>query len=204
METGNRSGGGDLHIIGVYLVDHAHKEFAAYSTTTLERAGQSPISFLLDDLSLGSDVYVRVKNETPAFRLAVPADGTWQHFPAYAIPSAYAGIAVAGPLVDDLALLADNGAYVSFVKDDGPAHLEGALLTRYTLALSPSVTTAPTSVVRDTAKLVGPNGAIDLWIDPSNATVVAMRLTNGSTYTSTTTFSRFNVPLYLSAPQTSP
>lgn len=200
VETRTVQAGNTLRIAGEYLVDDAGSRFASYSTTTLLRAKKTPVVFLLDDIAVGSDVYVRLTNETPGFRLAVPATGTWQHFFANAIPNAYENIAATGPQVDDLKLLSDNGAYLSLVRRDGPVRIHGKNLARYSFKLSKRALSASGGTIRDIASRVGPQGCVDIWIDASSSQVTLMRLYGGPDYTSTTTFSRFNMPLGINAP----
>jgi hypothetical protein len=200
VETRQVSQAGILQINGEYLVDDTHQNYSAFSTTTYKHTGGSPVVFQLENRAIASDVYVRIINKSPLVRLSVPADGTWQHFPATNIPTIYQNIAVAGPVIDDLKLLGSAGDYLVQDTNHGMTSFGGTNFIRYTFKLSRLAELSSDAGVRTIASRVGPTGLIDLWIDASSTEVAHMRLTNGSTYTSTTTFSRLNEPLNIKAP----
>lgn len=199
VETTAGSDGNTLDITGTYLVDNAHKRYASYSTTTLSRPKSQPVVFFLGDISIGSDVFVKITNKTPKFQLSIPADGVWKRFPANAIPAAYKNIAVVGPTLDGLRIFGNGGGYLSLIQTRQET-LKGTVLSRYTFMLSRLAEMARDPFVKDIADHVGRDGTIDVWVDPSNEKVVSMRMTDGLSYTSTTTFSDFNEPLGITAP----
>lgn len=200
VETESPSEGATLRILGTYLVDSGQSRFASYSTTTLSQAGGPSVVFQLADISIGTDVYVRLTNKTPQFRLSVPANGTWVRFPANAIPAAYDGIAIAGPQMEGLKLLADNGAYLALLKKEQPQAIAGKPLLPYAFALSKAGLAAEDPDIRQVADRIGPKGTIEFWFDASSTEPVYLRLSDGAGYVSTTTFSRFSEALGIEAP----
>jgi hypothetical protein len=200
VETKQVSEAGILQIKGEYLVDDTHKSYASYSTTTYKQAQGTTVVFLLENRSLASDIYVRLLNESPSVKLSVPAVGAWAHFPANSIPASYQNIAVAGPVIDDLKLLANHGEYLIQDKNHCMTSFGSSRYIRYTFRLSRLAEVASDGGIQTIAGRVGKNGFIDLWIDPLSDEAAYMRLTNGTSYTSTTTFSRFNEPLGIEAP----
>ncbi|MFM2330842.1 MAG: hypothetical protein RLZZ26_349 [Candidatus Parcubacteria bacterium] len=200
VETKQVSEAGILQIKGDYLVDDTHKSYASYSTTTYKQARGTPVVFLLENRSLGSDVYVRLLNKSPLVKLSVPAGGTWAHFPANSIPVSYQNIAVAGPVIDDLKLLGNHGEYLIEDANHGMTSFGSSRYIRYTFKLSRLAEVANDGGIQTIAGRVGKDGFVDLWIDPLSNQAAYMRLTNGTTYTSTTTFSRFNESLGIEAP----
>jgi hypothetical protein len=200
VETRQVSERGTMQIKGDYLVDDTHRNYASYSTTTYTQAKGAAVVFLLENRTIGADVYVRVLNKSPLVKLSVPAIGTWEHFPANSIPATYQNIAVAGPVIDDLKLLDDRGKYLTQDTNHGMTSFNNNRYMRYTFRLSRLAETANDGGIQTIAARIGKNGLVDLWIDPLSTEIAYMRLTDGASYTSTTTFSRFNEPLGIEAP----
>jgi hypothetical protein len=201
VETSQVSEAGTLQIKGEYFVDDAHGNYASYSTTTYRQTKGIPVVFLLENRTVGTDVYVRLTNKSPGVKLSVPAVGTWEHFPANSIPVTYQNIAVAGPVIDDLKLLDGHGKYLVLDSNHGMTSFDNNRFIRYTFKLSRLAELSKDGGIRTIAQRVGNEGLVDLWIDPLNSEVAHMRLTNGTSYTSTTTFSRINGTFDIKAPE---
>jgi hypothetical protein len=197
VQTEASINGQKLRIVGTYLVDDQHGKYAFVSTTTLTATGQKPVTFTLDNISIGSDVYSRV--DAPAgTHLSVPASTAWHRFRADGIPPAFTNIAIAGPLVDNLKIFGNSGAYLALEKKDGVEHIGGSPLTHYTFALSPAGTRLSEGPLGVVAGRIGQTGTIDVWLTSDGVPVVLVF--TGAGYVSTTTVSRINGSLQIAAP----
>lgn len=202
VQTQDSLSGRTLNVDGTYLLDAPADRYASFSTTTLVTVGsKKPVIFSLDNISIGSDLYTRVQTESNV-PLAVPSSKTWQHFQADAIPSAYAGIAVAGPLLDNLKLFEGGGKYLTLTGEPVQEQQGGATLTHYTFKLSPAADLSSSGTLGVLMERIGEGGSIDVWIDTSDGTIRYMRFKNAS-YVSTTTISNVNATLSIEAPAVS-
>ena len=189
-----------LTIDGVYRVDEPHSLFAFTSTTTTRIAGaKKPIIFTLDDMSIKKDVYTRVEMlQTYGPQLSVPSGDVWRHFKSTNIPKAYANIAIAGPLVDNLKLFGNGGAYVTLVKKWGEAPIKKEDLKRYSFVLSPRASPKLGGTLGPLVQRITTSGQIDIWVD-SMSRIKYMHFKN-TNYDATTTLSHFNETLSLTPP----
>lgn len=182
-----------LVIEGMYRLDRPGKRYASVATTTVRAQRGPKRSFTLSNVSLGADVYARVDTADAALAASFPRVGAWERFPAREIPDRYAGIAIPGPILDNLRILEQNGSYLS--PADEPV-ADGELM-RYRFSLAP----AHRGVTEGTlAVLLGriATGTVSLWVTPSGEP--RQLVFDASGYHSTTTLSSFDVPLGIEAP----
>lgn len=187
-----------LVIRGTYLVDRARNRYASVSTTTVyappQKTGQS---FTLSNISIGSDVFSRMETGGVAPGTSVPASSQWHRFSSNAIPEEYLGIAVPGPLLDQLRLFAEKGSYLDFV-ERLPANPPSDGLVGYRFKLSGRAPPSPGGTLEALIQHVG-TGTIDAWIDPQDATIRSVIITNVG-YRATTSLSRFDETLDIEPP----
>lgn len=186
-----------LSIEGIYRVDRDRMRFEAVSTTTLAfPGGPSDISFSLQNRALGRQVYVHVYTSSPVLKGSIPSHEEWQHFSADAIPESYRGIAVPGPILDNLLVLSEKGAYLSLHERPTRITEDGRALVRYVFNRSsrePGPGTLQALLGR-----VG-NGSVTLWIDESTHKPVRLVFA-GHDYRSTTTLSHLGETLPIEPP----
>ncbi len=189
-----------LNIIGTYDVDTQNKRFASYSTTTLLIARDTKGHiFTHQDIAIGDDVYTKVETYDNLLTSSIQSSAKWQSFKSNAIPRQLASIAIAGPIQDNLSLLAENGKYLTFAKKQDVTQWGTESLLRYTFTLSSYAFEVSDGPLNAAVKRIGKNGMIDVWIDPTTFEVRHLLFTNPP-YTSTTTISRMNTPLPIVAP----
>ncbi len=200
VETRTKIGDRTLQIVGTYDVDHAQQRFGSYSTTTLF-IGADTIghSFTHWDVSIGNDVYIKVDSRDPVLQASIQRTPQWKHFTDTTIPGNYTSIAIAGPIQDNLTLLAQNGAYLSLLKNHGLERWGNEPLLRYTFTLSKSAFGISDGPLNALVGRIGKNGTVDVWIDPHSFDVRYLLFTSDP-YFSTTTISHINTPLPIDAP----
>lgn len=193
-----------IEINGRYRLNFDAQRYESVSTTTLTMLEVRPPTnvhtFTLQHRSIADDIYVRIQTDSPVLQKTIPYGPQWRHFKSNAIPDRFIDIAVAGPILDNLALLRENGAYLS--PTGAPVDISVASTTYhvYSFTLSKKATLVPDGPVRGLIDFIA-TGTIDVWIDDVPS-VRAMRI-NGSTYVSTSTFSKVNTPLDISPPSVS-
>lgn len=178
-----------LVITGRYLSNEPAMTYDAISTTTLGIPGvdERP-SFRLHTISIGTDVYVTIASESPLLRGSIPVTD-WKHFKADTIPPELTGIAISGPVLDNLQLLKGHGRYLRLAESVGARSWGTSTLSVYRFTLSgsrPSETGTVTALMDRIA-----TGTVDLWVDPATADVRHMVFSNDPYY-STTTLSAMN------------
>lgn len=175
-----------LYITGTYAVDASRRAYAALSTTTLFVAGD-PVGhvFTHENISIGEDIYTRVTTTDSLLKKAIQQLPSWQHFTSVSIPKQLFGIAVAGPIQDNLRILADSGKWLSLEKKPREETLNGEELLHYTFSLSgahPESAGALDAILQR----IGSRGVVDAWIDPHTSQPRYLRFMNRE-YVSTTT-----------------
>lgn len=188
----------NLYIEGIYRVDRDRMRFETISTTTLSfPGGPSDINFSLQNRALGRQVYVHVHTSSPVLKGTIPSHEEWRHFSADAIPEAYRGIAVPGPILDNLLVLSEKGAYLSLREQPTRIVEGGKTLVRYVFARSskePSPGTLQALLAR-----VGNDGTVILWLDEATRQPIRLSFV-GANYHSTTTLSRLGEMIPIEPP----
>ncbi len=122
-----------LEVRGIYRVDRKGR-YASWATTTLIIPDEPPREFVLENISFGEEVYMRLTTEDPYLKKSIAHDPAWRHFSHTAIPAQFVDIAVWGPIIDNLLLFSEKGAYLSPegapVLDTGEQALQRYTLTR--------------------------------------------------------------------------
>lgn len=198
VETIARFPDRSLRIEGIYRIDRGRMRFETISTTTLSfPGGPSGITFSLQNRALGRQVYVHVHTASPVLKGTIPSHQEWQHFSADAIPETYRGIAVPGPILDNLLVLSEKGAYLS--SRGRPVRVSDGerMLVRYVFARS-SKEPGPGTLQALLAR-IGNSGTITLWLDESTRQPVRLAFV-GTDYHSTTTLSRLGETMPIEPP----
>lgn len=187
-----------LVIRGRYLVDRALNRYSSVATTTVytppQKTGQS---FTLSNISIGSDVYSRMVVGGVAPQTSIPAQQDWHHFASNDIPAEYEGIAVPGPLLDDLRLFSEGGAYLSLI-DTVHGSTDSSSTVGYRFKLSGKAPPSPGGTLEALMGHIG-EGTIEAWIQPDDATIREIIITAPG-YHATTTLSRFDENLEIQSP----
>jgi hypothetical protein len=180
VETHTILGDRELFIEGIYRIDAPAESYASEATTTLRilETGETH-AFSLRNVSLGDTVYVSVSTESPLLSRTLPLTEGWRSFESAAIPAAFVGIAVHGPILDTALLFGEDVAHLEFVeKREG----EG----RYTFKLA-EPDARKGGALQTIFERVGENGRINVFFKDER---VSHFVLSGSEYTSTTTLIR--------------
>ena len=172
-----------LHVNGIYIVNEPQMSYSAESTTTLSIPGSDiRPSFSLHNISIGSDVYITVHTDSPALKGSIPA-GPWRHFKADAIPTFLSGIAISGPVLDNLGLIRTLRPYLTLL-EKGQASWGNESLLKYVFTIRNDVPTNNPA----TESLIGRigRGNIDIWVDPTTHRIAHMVFSNPPYYSTTT------------------
>ncbi len=199
VETEAYFTGRRLYIEGKYTVDASRRAYAAISTTTLFVAGD-PVGhvFTHENISIGDDVYTKVITKDALLEKAIQQLPSWQRFTSVSIPKQLLGIAVAGPIQDNLRILAESGIWVTLEKKPHEENVYGEQMLRYTFSLSgkkPESAGALDAIIQR----IGSEGVIDAWIDPHTSQTRYLRFMNKE-YVSTTTLLYPNPSATIEAP----
>ncbi|MEN9413256.1 MAG: hypothetical protein RLZZ342_343 [Candidatus Parcubacteria bacterium] len=197
VETEAAFPGRGLSIQGIYRVDRLRGRYEGISTTTLSfPGGPKNIAFSLHNTAIGRFVYVHVHTSSPVLKGTIPATDTWQRFSADAIPETYQGIAVPGPILDNLRILNTVGTYI--VQNNYPERTQEGdrKLARYTFTAH-SVTEEPGTLQALLSHIQ--NGIVVVWIDIETAKPVRLAF-HAPSYHSTTTLSRIGEDVSIEAP----
>ena len=188
-----------LRIIGTYDVDNAQQRYASLSTTTLFSGARSKgADFTLANISIGPDIYTRIETNSPELKRTIPATTTWQHFTKGSIPLLYTGIAIAGPVLDNLRIFEHDGAYLTLTSAPSAAYWGTEYLTRYSFAPAHVAPAASDGTLAALLSRISATGTIDVWID-SQKTVRYLVFQNEN-YHSTTTLSDYNTAFPIVSP----
>ncbi len=185
-----------LHVEGMYSLNGPDSSFSSDATTTLsffEGKQLKTSVFTLHNISIGNDVYVKVHTNDPQLQTTIPHSPSWRHFERTHIPPEFTNIAVSGPVLDNLLLLKEGGAYLSLIESHGTSEWNDAAYARYTFELSKEASVNLGGTLGSLMQRIGDTGTIDIWIDEAEARVKYM-VFNGENYHSTTTISAINTP----------
>lgn len=172
-----------LKIEGVYLVDRGQNRYSSVATTTVfTPKGGKESSFTLSNISIDNEVYTRIASDDPTIQASFGDSSMWNHFSSTAIPSRFAGVAIPGPVLDNLRILEDNGGYLSLIASSTREKKTG--FTRYLFELAPAHRGAPAGTLQALMGHIA-DGTIEMWVD-DDATV-RMLAFSGPDYRSTTT-----------------
>ncbi len=182
-----------LRVFGWYVVDHSSRSYATFSTTTLtvpvgiEGAGNH--DFTHDNIAIDDTVYVKIDTDSEFLKPSINDSDKWQRFTKDKIPEAYKNIAISGPILDNLRILAHDAEHLELIRKYGIETIDGKDLRRYRFTLKNGV--PKESTVGALQQRLGDEGTIDIWIDDAEMVVERMVFSHPP-YTSTTTLSAFN------------
>jgi hypothetical protein len=196
VETEASFPGRGLAIQGTYRVDRLRGRYEGISTTTLSfPGGPRNIAFSLHNIAIGRFVYVQVHTSSPALKGTIPATEGWQRFPADAIPETYQGIAVPGPILDNLRILSAIGTFI--VPDGSPERVPGTQQLAQYRFKARSNTEEPGTLQALLSHIQ--NGTVFVWIDTETAKPVRLAF-HAPSYHSTTTLSHVGEDVSIEAP----
>lgn len=179
VETHVIIGDRDLFIDGDYHIDAPENAYASYATTTLRVHGSGEThSFSLGNTSIGNQVWVSVTTESELLQVTLPVTNGWRSFDADAIPEAFAGVAIHGPILDTALLFSADGTHLAFVET-----LELGEETRYVFTLA-DPSEKPGGTLQTLFERIG-DGTVSISFTDNRISHVVF---SGNDYTSTTTF----------------
>lgn len=187
-----------IEVRGLYLLDYRAQAYASYATTTLSGVpgiDEKP-SFSLANVAVGDDVYVKIDTASPVLKGQIPHSRQWRHFKKDAIPEPFREIAVAGPVLDNLALFREKGAYIE-VQSSTSTTLRDEPVFMYSVVLSPKARSVRGGTLETLIRRIGA-GTVEIYVSSST---LARTVVHGDNYVSTTTFLSFNSPLGIEAPR---
>ncbi len=188
-----------LVIRGDYLVERLKASYGSFSTTTVYLIGsKTGQSFTLGNIALGNDVYTRMQVGGTAPETSIPASKSWRHFKSNAIPDDYIGIAVPGPLLDNLRIFGEHGSYLTLEKKLAPEPLQGVDCARYRFHLSGKMPPSPGGTLEALIDHIA-DGKIDAWVAPDGT--IRQLVISSPSYAATTTLSRYGEDLGITAPR---
>lgn len=188
-----------IKVSGSYLIDAPEGRFAAYSTTTLLIPDMEPQTFSLQNIALPNEVFTRITTESPGLKGTIPEGPDWRRFPTNAIPPQFANISIAGPILNNLRIFENEGAYLELMASDGLQQREDELLLHYVFKLSDkALADNADGTLGALIDRIGEEGRIDVWVDEASSTVRYLQFSN-PTYRSTTTL-RYLAPLSIEPP----
>lgn len=188
-----------LEIEGVYSNDANTDVFAAnVITNVIIPETDTPLTFSLENIAIKDSVYVKVETESDILAATIPTGPDWHLFAADSIPEEFLGIAIPGPILDNLAILSEGGAYVSLISYENSSMSSTEKLAHYRFRLSGEVPKNPGPLTA-LIERIGKNGFVDVWIDKESLHVNQMVFSNPP-YFSTTTIRSINTPPVVSPP----
>lgn len=201
VETSTNISGRTIDVLGLYRLDFDAKRFGAYATTTLTIPEEVPSkrthAFTLLNISIGDDVFVKIDTESPFLSTTIPHSPEWRHFSTDSIPPDFIDIAVVGPVIDNLALLGNEGEYLLLSSEPVSKTYLGADYRVYTFKLSQAASAVTGGTLEPLVSRIG-DGDVMLWIDETNS--IRLMTFSGENYVSTTTILSVNTPLYIPTP----
>ncbi len=192
-----------LQVDGMYFHNGAESRFASVATTTLiipNGRKSEKHSFTLRNISIYNDVYTKIDTQSEILRSTIPSTPTWQHFNKDSIPDTFVNISVSGPVLDNLLLFNEKGAFLELVESHGVVKWGDASFEKYTLKLSDKAPLKVGGTLGTLLGRIGTSGRIEVWIDAETAQIHHM-VFKGDNYVSTTTISAINTPPLIEAPQ---
>ena len=170
----------------MYIDDSTAGNFASYSTTTLNIKGDPRDHvFTHQNIVISASLYTKIETSDPLLKDSIRSSPTWNHFTKENIPKDFQGIAVAGPIEDNLQILGENGTLLTLTKKWGTVHWGNESLLRYTFKLSGHTPPANGALQALLAR-VDKSGTVDVWIDPRTSLPRYLLLQNPPYYSTTT------------------
>lgn len=191
-----------LQVDGRYYHNGAESRFASIATTTLvilNGKKSEKHSFTLQNISIYNDVYTKIDTESDILRSTIPHTPLWQHFKKDSIPEQFVNISVSGPVLDNLLLFNENGAFLDLVQSHGSSKWGDTSLEKYTLKLSNEAPMGVGGTLGTLLGRIGKDGHVEVWIESESAIIRYMVFT-GENYVSTTSISAINTPYIIKAP----
>lgn len=194
VETTVSVSGRRMTVAGVYKNDREQNVYFSDSTTTLAVPDEDPYSFSIKNRYSDRTINLRIERLNGALTSPVPMDGVWHTFPESEVPETYRSVAVAGPILDYLALFDNKGSSLLLKKSVADDSTFGTPLPRFVYTLAPKLheERPPMAAIRD--RLLG-EGTVSVWTNESMTAVRYLVLT-APAYTSTTTIESVNIPFY--------
>jgi hypothetical protein len=190
-----------IEIEGSYRLDYDARAYASESTTTLIQRDIKPPKnrhvFTLEHRSISDDIYVKIFTESALLRKTIPYSVDWKHFKSTAVPDRFVDIAVAGPILDNLALFDKNGAYLSVTGKPVERVVASTTYHTYSFTLSDRSKEVLAGPLKGLIDLIA-TGTITVFVDDTPS--VRMMHISGPSYESTSTILRVNTPLPIQAP----
>ncbi len=190
-----------IDISGLYRLDFDAHRYGSIATTTLTLLDMRPPKnthvFTLEHLSLNDDVYVKIQTTSALLRKTIPYGAKWRHFKAEAIPERFVDIAVPGPILDNLALLGQNGSYLSLIGKSTLHTIASTTYSVYTFTISKKSTTKATGPLKALIGIIS-TGTVDVWVDEGAHIRMIHFLSDG--YVATSTILRVNTPEVFATP----
>jgi hypothetical protein len=191
-----------IDISGLYRLDFDNRRFGADSTTTLtileDKPPRNTHSFTLAHRSIGDDIYVKIDTQSKLLQKTIPYGTTWRHFKANAIPERFVDIAVPGAILDNVALLGNNGAYLSPLGEPVDKALASSTYHVYSFTLSKKALEVQGGPLRALIDLIA-TGTVALWLDDTPS--VRMIQISGPSYAATSTILGVNTTIEVTAPE---
>jgi hypothetical protein len=183
--------GRNLKVEGIYHVDRKNGRFASSATTTLTIPDNDERQiFNLMNISIGEDVFVKIETTDEDLQARIPHSPEWKHFSRMTVPVAFADIAVSGPILDNLLLFSENGAYLRLTENHGKEKWGEEELLRYAFVVADDAPKEAGGTLQTLLDRIG-DGTVDIWIDGDGTGIRHMVVASGQ-YHSTTTFSNAN------------
>lgn len=201
VETATALSDRSIVVFGLYRLDFERNRFGTYATTTLtiprNKATERTHNFTFRNLSIENDIYVHIDTQSALLRKTIPYGPEWHHFSADAVPAQFKDIAVFGPVLDNLALLAKNGAYLSLSGEPSERMYGGELFRVYSFKLSEKAASASGGTLQSLIRRIG-TGDVHIWLDTTPR--VRLMTFRGDNYVSTTTILGVNSAVEIEAP----
>jgi hypothetical protein len=176
-----------LEVQGIYRVDRKGR-YASWATSTLFIPGEVPREFLLENVSFGEEVYMRLTTKDPYLEKSIAHSPEWRHFSRTTIPPQFVDIAVWGPIIDNLLLFSEEGAYLEMRNDPVLEKVGEQEFKRYDLVRAKKFPTPGSTLAMLLERADG--ASITVWIDPGEARVHRLLITKEG-YESDTLFLPF-------------
>jgi hypothetical protein len=199
VRTETSLSGRNITVEGVYKNDLKNSSFGSISTTTVRVPDVSfPIAFTLYNISSGGNVYTKAESENPELVTTISVGTGWRQFDSREIPQEYKGIAIAGPVLDNLSLLSRKGAFLNLKKTTDDDRTFDEPLLRYTFTVKASLKdhSGALSAIYERLK---EDGTADIWVSEGEARVRHIVFKNPP-YFSTTTITDINTPHLIDIP----
>lgn len=193
VETSLRLGDRRIVVRGVYRNNLDEGLYASFATTTFTTPDAVPYTFALSNVSAGDRIFFRLERVSGEAPSTVPMGPEWHTFDASSIPPEYQGVAVSGPILDNLALFRNGGAAITLLRSYEDDMTFGEPLPRFEYSMAPRVDGESPALASIRSRLLG-EGTVSVWTNTS-LTGIRHIVFTAPDYTSTTTIKSVNIPL---------